>query len=108
MLHYTESDALFKMSSGTSFGQKLHHLPMHTPHRSKLSRGSDFIGLTAPSRTACRLPVWDTLCCELTCRVSQRELIFLFADTNVPSSKEILTTIRLGHLTELAVHLQRV
>ena len=49
MLHYTESDALFKMSSGTSFGQKLHHLPMHTPHRSKLSHGSDFIGLTAPS-----------------------------------------------------------
>ena len=35
-------------------------------------------------------------------------MIFLFADTNVPSSKEILTTRRLGHLTELAVHMQKV
>ena len=36
MLHYTESDVFFKISSGAaSFGQKL-HLPMHTPHRPKL------------------------------------------------------------------------
>ena len=34
--------------------------------------------------------------------------MILFADTNVPSSKEILTTIRLSHLTELAVHMQKV
>ena len=83
------------------------HLPMHTPHRSKLvSRVR--LHRSHSSIIACRLPVWDTLCCELTCRVSQRELIFLFADTNVPSSKEILTTRRLGHLTELAVHMQKV
>ena len=68
----TESDALFKMSSGTSFGQKL-HLPMHTPHRSKLvSRVR--LHRSHSSIIACRLPVLDTLCCELTCRVSQREI----------------------------------
>ena len=90
MLHYTESDALFKISSGAaSFGQKLHHLPMH---RSKLFSQARLLYRSHSSITACRLPVLDALCYELTCSVSQRELIFLFADTNLPSSKEILTT----------------
>ena len=71
------------------------------------SRGPDSIYRSHSSITACRLPVLDTLCCELTCSVSQRELIFLLAHTNLPSSKEILTTIRLSHLTELPVHMQK-